>query len=42
MEIKALLGLQQGLPSSLKLPPVALVLTQVLYLVRVRMAQAVT
>lgn len=37
-----LLADTQVLLSSLKLPPVALVLTMVAYLVRVRMAQAVT
>ena len=38
----ALLGAQQGLPSILNVPPVALVETIVEYFVLVRMAHAVT
>ena len=42
MLVRSLLGMQHGLPNILKVPPVALVTTQVLYRVRVRMPQAVT
>ena len=38
----SLLGEQQGFPSMRKDPPVAVVTTQVEYLVRVRIPQAVT
>ena len=42
MAVKLLLGAQQGWPSILNVPPVALVETTVVYLVLVRMQQAVT
>lgn len=42
MLVSVLFGAQQGVPSSRKAPPVALVETTVLYRVRVLMPQAVT
>nr|DAM16679.1 MAG TPA: hypothetical protein [Caudoviricetes sp.] len=40
--VKSLFGAQGGLPNSLKVPPVGVVDTTVLYLVRLRMLHAVT
>jgi hypothetical protein len=42
IERRSLLGAQAGLPSSLKLPPVGVVITTALYLVLVLIEQAVS